>query len=47
MFNGKGFNLEKPNLPFGGVKSSGFGREHVRFGFHDFMNIKTVIITKK
>lgn len=46
MSNVNGFNLAKPNLPFGGVKASGYGREHARFGFYEFMNIKTVMISK-
>lgn len=44
--NVNGFNLAKPNLPFGGIKASGYGREHARFGFHEFMNIKTVMVAK-
>ena len=37
-----GYDLANPALPFGGVKNSGYGREHGGFGMKEFVNIKGV-----
>lgn len=42
MVNVNGYGLAKPNLPFGGVKDSGYGREHGGFGMREFVNVKAV-----
>ncbi len=37
------FGLAQPNMPFGGVKDSGYGREHGGFGVHEFVNAKAIM----
>jgi succinate-semialdehyde dehydrogenase / glutarate-semialdehyde dehydrogenase len=45
MVNINGYNLAQPNLPFGGVKDSGYGREHGGFGLKEFVNIKSIVVS--
>lgn len=40
------FGMAQPNMPFGGVKNSGYGREHEGFGLHEIVNAKAVMVLK-
>ncbi|SEA82096.1 NAD-dependent succinate-semialdehyde dehydrogenase [Rubrimonas cliftonensis] len=37
-----GYDLAQANMPFGGVKQSGYGREHGGAGIREFVNVKAV-----
>lgn len=45
MVNINTYNLSLPSMPFGGVKESGYGREHGGFGLKEFVNIKSIMIS--
>lgn len=46
MVNINGYNIAQPQLPFGGVKDSGYGREHGGFGMKEFVNVKSIMIVE-
>ncbi|MFX0542294.1 NAD-dependent succinate-semialdehyde dehydrogenase [Roseovarius sp. S4756] len=39
-----GFGMATPNMPFGGVKDAGYGREHGGFGMKEFINAKAIMV---
>ena len=47
MISLNGFNIAIPNMPFGGVKNSGYGREHGGFGMKEFVNAKSIYVMDK
>ena len=38
------YGVADPSMPFGGVKDSGYGREHGGFGVKEFANAKAIFI---
>lgn len=46
MVSVNGISYIRPYNPFGGYKSSGFGREHGKYGFHEVTRVKVVAKNK-
>lgn len=44
IVNVNNYGLALPNMPFGGVKESGYGREHGGFGLREFVNVKAILV---
>ena len=47
MFNEAVIHVGMPNLPFGGVGSSGMGHYHGRYGFETFSKLKPIIAKQR
>lgn len=45
MVSINGYFIAIPNMPFGGVKDSGYGREHGGFGMKEFVSAKSLYIS--
>ncbi len=46
MVNINTFSVASPDMPFGGVKDSGYGREHSEVGIMEFVNVKSITIAE-
>ncbi|WP_417617552.1 NAD-dependent succinate-semialdehyde dehydrogenase [Parasphingorhabdus sp.] len=44
MVNINTYAIASPDMPFGGVKDSGYGREHGDVGLKEFVNVKAITI---